>query len=436
MSVTDDAESDASDDFLLEKLKERLVDPLVASDLSAASSSDEEPDDEDVETDDSGVETDDPETDDEETDDENKTENKFDGVSGDESDVFTKNSELVVGDLLSSYVDKPLLQSLRDAPESAHSEPVIAPDAPVSAPDAPEIAPDVPEIAQNALEIAPDALEIAPDAPEIAQNAPEIAPDAPESAPDALEIAPDAPESAPDALEIAPDVPESAQDALEIAHIEPEIAHIEPEIAPDAPDAPEIAQIEPEIAHSETEIAPDAPEIAPDAPEIAPDAPEIAPECAEQVTKSVPNPNLNVTAKSIIEISIGPRLIDIPVLFTDDLAYVRLHSLGDHADGEYLLAVDELQSTAVFLTPTGLFIPNIAVKLCDFPATLVDLVVCAVEALLDPRAFMRLRAAGAQPAGTPVLATFPPLMRSIALGSRRHNLRTAPDLTRLFAQHF
>ena len=100
-----------------------------------------------------------------------------------------------------------------------------------------------------------------------------------------------------------------------------------------------------------------------------------------------------------------------------------IRGLGGHACGEYVCVIDDKSFTV--LTPNGLFIPNRPADV--LAADLVAHIEMLIEALIRPIEFARQ-------GRMRLLTTFPALMRSIALGSRRHNQQAYPELMAAFAQ--
>lgn len=135
-------------------------------------------------------------------------------------------------------------------------------------------------------------------------------------------------------------------------------------------------------------------------------------------------PQFNPTGAATIDVVIeNAPPVTIPIVYSAELAYVLIRGLGGHACGEYVCMIDD--KTYTVLTPNGLFIPN---HPADVLATdLVTHIEILIGALVRPIDFARK-------GHMRLLTTFPALMRSIAMGSRRHNQQAYPELMAAFAQ--
>ena len=134
-------------------------------------------------------------------------------------------------------------------------------------------------------------------------------------------------------------------------------------------------------------------------------------------------PQFDPTGAATLEVVINGVSSIIPIVYSADRAYVLIRGLPGHACGEYVCVIDD--NTHTVLTPNGLFIPNHPADL--LAADLVTHIEILIEALLRPIEFARQ-------GKMRLLTTFPALMRSIALGSRRHNQQAYPELMAAFAQ--
>lgn len=115
--------------------------------------------------------------------------------------------------------------------------------------------------------------------------------------------------------------------------------------------------------------------------------------------------------------------VTIPIVYSAEQAFVLIRGLGGHACGEYVCMIDNKSYTV--LTPNGLFIPNYSADV--LAADLVTHIEILIGALIRPIDFARK-------GNLRLLTTFPALMRSIAMGSRRHNQQAYPELMAAFAQ--